>query len=432
MTLASALRLRAGTLTLMGAALGTSTLPSQLSAQTPTHRGAGPARAPSLPVIETGGQHPMPDQWIDRETGHRVRKLVRREGANSSFYFTNPPFVPRQATSGGQMVFHGAAANGRQLFVIDLATEAIRQLTNRVGGVNGELVAPNTGEAFYQGRDSIYSVNLRTGDTRLVIVLPRDMRGSISTVNADATVIAGVTAAPEKDEILRQFPAKGDYFTRIFAAHIPHSLWTLDVKTGALQTIHQENTWLGHVQFSPTDPSLLMFCHEGPWHLLDRIWTIDTRTRQVKKLHTRSMENEIAGHEFFSPDGRVIWYDLQMPRGVTFHLRGVDVATGTTRSYRVERDDWGIHFNVSPDQTLFTSDGGDSSQVARTKEGMWINLLRVDGERLVSERLVDMRHHGYRRDEPNVQFTPDSKWIVFRGNFDGDVQVYAVEVAKAR
>jgi Tol biopolymer transport system component len=31
-----------------------------------------------------------------------------------------------------------------------------------------------------------------------------------------------------------------------------------------------------------------------------------------------------------------------------------------------------------------------------------------------------------------VQFTPDSKWIVFRGNFDGDVQVYAVEVATAR
>jgi len=42
-----------------------------------------------------------------------------------------------------------------------------------------------------------------------------------------------------------------------------------------------------------------------------------------------------------------------------------------------------------------------------------------------------MRHQGYRRDEPNVQFTPDGKWVVFRGNFDGEVQLYAVEVAKA-
>lgn len=87
----------------------------------------------------------------------------------------------------------------------------------------------------------------------------------------------------------------------------------------------------------------------------------------------------------------------------------------------MQRNDWGIHFNVSPDQGLFASDGGDSSQVARTREGLRLNLLRPDGDRLVSERLVNMRHQGYRRDEPNVQFTPDGKWVVFRGNFDGEV-----------
>jgi oligogalacturonide lyase len=404
--------------------------PAPLIAQSAAGATASAPKTQALPVIETGGQHPMPDEWIDRDTGHRVRKLVRREGSNSSFYFTNPPFVPRRAPSGGLMVFHGDTPKGRQLFVIDLATEAIRQLTDRAGGVSGEIVAPDKAEAFYQSHDSVLSVNVRTGATRLVIVLP--MKGSISTVNADASVIAGVTAGPEAAEIHRQYPAKADYFTRIFAAHIPHSLWTLDVKTGALKTIHQENTWLGHVQFSPTDPSLLMFCHEGPWNLLDRIWTIDIRTGEVKKIHSRTVEGEIAGHEFFSPDGRTIWYDLQIPRSVTFHLRGVEVATGKTQDYHLARNDWGIHFNVSPDQTLYASDGGDSSQVARTREGLWINLLRPRGDSLIAERLVNMRHHGYRRDEPNVQFTPDGKWIVFRGNFDGESQIYAVEVEKSR
>jgi oligogalacturonide lyase len=374
----------------------------------------------------------MPDEWIDQETGHRVRKLVRRDGANSSFYFTNPPFVPRNAPSGGLMVFRGETPRGRQLFAVDLATDSVRQLTDRAGGVNGELVAPEKGQAFYQSRDSIFSVDVRTGVNRLVIVLPAGMHGSISTVNADATMIAGVTAGPEAAEILRQYPAKADFFERIFAAHIPHSLWTLDVRTGALATIHQENTWLGHVQFSPTDPTLLMFCHEGPWQLVDRIWTIDVRSRAVKKIHTRTVENEIAGHEFFSPDGRTIWYDLQIPRSVTFKLRGVDVASDAARTFGVRRDDWGIHFNVSPDQSLYASDGGDSSQVARTHGGMWINLLRPSGDSLVAERLVSMRHQNYRREEPNVHFTPDSRWIVFRGNFEGDTQVYAVEVAKAR
>jgi oligogalacturonide lyase len=394
--------------------------------------GASPQQPEAIPVIETGGQHPMPDEWIDRDTGHRVRKLVRRDSTNTSFYFTNPSFVPRRATAGGLMVFHGATNAGSQLFVVDLATLAIRQLTHTVRGVRGEIVAPEKGLAFYQIRDSVFSVDVRTGVSRLVIVLPNGMTGSISTVNADATVIAGVTSGPEAAEILRRYPAKADYFDRIFAAHIPHSLWTLNVKTGALDTIHKENTWLGHVQFSPTNPDLLMFCHEGPWHLLDRIWTINIKTRQVKKIHTRTMEMEIAGHEFWSPDGRTIWYDLQMPRGVTFYLGGVDVATDAARTYAVERNDWGIHFNTPPDESLFMSDGGDSSQVARTKDGLWLSLLRRDGQRLVAERLVNMKHHAYRRDEPNGQFTPDGKWIVFRGNFDSGVQVYAVEVAKAR
>ncbi len=40
-----------------------------------------------------------------------------------------------------------------------------------------------------------------------------------------------------------------------------------------------------------------------------------------------------------------------------------------------------------------------------------------------------MRKHEYRL-EPNVNFTPDGRWLVFRGNFDGSAQVYAVEIAK--
>ena len=50
---------------------------------------------------------------------------------------------------------------------------------------------------------------------------------------------------------------------------------------------------------------------------------------------------------------------------------------------------------------------------------------------LDAERLVDMRGHDYRL-EPNVNFTPDGKWLVFRSNMWGANQVYAVEIAKAQ
>jgi hypothetical protein len=48
-----------------------------------------------------------------------------------------------------------------------------------------------------------------------------------------------------------------------------------------------------------------MFCHEGPWHKLDRIWTIRADGSQLRKIHTRTMAMEIFGHEFWSADGKI-------------------------------------------------------------------------------------------------------------------------------
>ena len=64
-----------------------------------------------------------------------------------------------------------------------------------------------------------------------------------------------------------------------------------------------------------------MFCHEGPWHKVDRIWTINTDTSKLTKIHTRTMAMEIFGHEFWGADGKTIWYDLQTPRRRRFLAR---------------------------------------------------------------------------------------------------------------
>jgi oligogalacturonide lyase len=384
-----------------------------------------------LPRLETGSRTPMPLAWIDRDTGHRVVRLTRREGTNQSFYFNNNPFIPQRADEGDEMVFYGSTAEGRQLFTVNLKTLRNRQLTHRAGGVSGEIVAPRHREAVYQSGDSVFATSVDDATTRLLYVFPAGFDASISTLNADETLLAGLKAGPEVRAIKEKYPTKGEYFNRIFAAHPPYDLFVVDLrKGGAPKVIHHEDTWLGHVQFSPTDPNLLMFCHEGPWHLVDRIWTIDVRGGSPPRLmHQRTVDREIAGHEFFGPDG-TLWYDLQIPRGVTFFLAGTNPTSGRTSRYQMTRDEWSIHFNASPDGRLFACDGGDSTQVARAKDGRWIYLFRPDGERLRSERLVNMSHHGYRPLEPNVHFSPDGRWVIFRSDFGGETESYAVEVAR--
>lgn len=389
------------------------------------------------PVMETGGQK-MPDEWIDKSTGHRVIRLTRRAGSNSSFYFHNNPFA------GNKMVFYGTdplnktdsaqlqtgasvPPRNRQIYTVDLKTLKVDQVTSHSRPMNGEILAPKSRLVYYQISDSVYATNIDTKETKLIYVFPEDFKAGISTVNSDETLLAGAWASPKEREIFRNNPNKSSYFDLIYEAKEPRTLFTINVKTGELKKIFTDSAWLNHVQFSPTDPALLMFCHEGPWHKVNRIWTINVNTRDTMLMHRRTMDMEIAGHEWFAPDGKTIWYDLQQPRSVTFYVSGTDVKTGRERKYALTRDEWSIHFNISPDMKLFCGDGGDPSQVARAKDGQWIYLFTPKGDSLQSAKLVNMKQHNYKT-EPNVHFSPDGKWVIFRANFEGYTDVYAVEI----
>jgi oligogalacturonide lyase len=177
---------------------------------------------------------------------------------------------------------------------------------------------------------------------------------------------------------------------------------------------------------------------------VDRIWTIRTDGTQLTKVHQRTMAMEIAGHEFFSADGKTVWYDLQTPRGEDFWVAGYEVATGKRTWYHLERNEWSVHFNVAPGGQLFSGDGGDDKMVAHAPDGKWLYLFHpdllpdlsgtdIDSHNLIqtgvfhAEKLVNMAKHDYAL-EPNAMFSPDLKWLIFRSNMSGASQVYAVEL----
>ena len=226
------------------------------------------------------------------------------------------------------------------------------------------------------------------------------------------------------------------------------TLFTIEIASGKRKTLLASTDWLNHLQFSPADPKALLFCHEGPWQAVDRLWTIRSDGSGLTKIHERTMAMEIAGHEFWSADGKTIWYDLQTPRGEDFWLAGYRVDSGKRIRYHVQRNEWSVHYNVSPDGTLFAGDGGDKEMVAHAPDGKWIYLFRPsilpvweakpdeDASKLIepgiftSEKLVNMKDHKYSL-EPNVSFSPDMAWIIFRSNMFGPTHTFAVELKKS-
>lgn len=382
-----------------------------------------------------------PESWVDPDTGHRIVRLTH-EPNSASLYFNQNGYTP----SGKRLVY--TTPDG--ISVLDLKTRQSKQVVQ--GRVRLIDAGRKSERVYYIREGAVFLTDIDSGETRKIASLPP--RGSIATINADETLLAGTYIEGQGQDYggnraqqghsLDQPRNKGQMMEERWASRLPMAMYTVNVNTGETKIIHKANDWLNHLLFSPTDPGLLMFCHEGPWHKVDRIWTIRTDGSKLTKIHTRTMQMEIFGHEFWSADGKTIWYDLQTPRGEDFWLAGYNLDTGARTWHHLQRDEWSIHFNVSRDGQLFCGDGGDPGQVARASNGQWIYLFRpellpnrgletaglVQPGVLRAEKLVNMSKHQYRL-EPNVSFTPDRKWVVFRSNMFGDTYVFAVEVEKA-
>lgn len=420
---------------------------------------AGGAPAPAaLPAVQ-----PLPADWIDAETGRRVIRLSPDTGGES-LYFHQRAYSPE----GDKVIINTPEG----VVAVDISTLGVSAPKYELIYPGGKSFATawSTREAYINLDDRILAVHLDTKDVREVVRIPPQARTRQIALNCDETLLFGVKPDPDGETIPRTSPdgsmGSGSFFEN-WAAGKPTLIYALDIKTGEFKVLHRENDWTNHLQASPTDPQQILFCHEGPWHWNDRIWALRADGTPARNLHERTMHMEIAGHEFFGPDGDTVWYDLQTPIHGVFWLANVNLKTGERTWYHHERQEWSVHYNVSPDGTLFAGDGGDHNSVAARRmdgtrvpdgNGKWIYLFHPvlargssfesEGKPLVrpgylkAEKLVDMREHDYDKRtgvEPNLTFTPDGKWIIFSGNFHSPrignravSHTYAVEVAPAK
>jgi oligogalacturonide lyase len=398
-------------------------------------------------IAAEGQTNPAPAEWIDADTGHRVVRISPWPGS-SSLYFHQNTYTPE----GDKMIFDAPGG----IAAVDLKTLSSGPPKVEIVVTNGRALAmaAKTREVYFRLQGALYAANVDTRAVREVF------RGRVIAVNCDETVVVNTVTVnnppesvpkPAPRKILpqreRMFPGRKDLSPEEEASarkedrlarrlENPRGMAFVftTLKTGQSVTNGHQYAWLNHLQFSPTDPSLLLYCHEGTWHEVDRIWTIRTDGTKQQLRHKRTMDMEIAGHEFWSHDGKTIWFDLQTPRSKEFWLAGVNLETGKETRYKLERDWWSVHYNVARDGKLFAGDGGDPGQVAFAKDGKWINLFRPQPNGgITRERLVNISKQDFYggSGEPNVSLTPDGKWVVFRANIHGAVQVYAAEVAKA-
>jgi oligogalacturonide lyase len=403
-----------------------------------------------------------PKTWIDEVTGHRILRLSD-EPDSKALYFNENAYTP----DGEDMIY----VSPQGIHVLHFATLQSHILWS--GKVDALLVGTRTRRVFFrkQGDPHLLVIEIDTMKVRNLGPLPPGVE--LGSINSDETKIAGTFVegnSPKYSDLMltelqdegkalqdaRQLAsqtntkapeppspnkAKAVAMEKRMAAHITQALFVMNISTGKMNFILKGTDWLNHVQFSPTDPDLIMYCHEGPSLAVDRIWTIRADGSHNQLMHKRAGPSGIATHEFWSHDGKTIWFDLQKTRGEEFAVAGIDVATGKiTDEYHLDKALASLHYNISADGKVFCGDGDNMAHGLkasgighRAEDRAWIRFLRPNADgTLHSIRLAHLADNNYHLTEPNPRFSPDNKLVIFTSDMLGPNYVFAVEVAKTK
>ncbi len=148
---------------------------------------------------------PPPKTWVDRDTGHRIFRVTDEPGS-SGFYFNVNAYSP----DGGIMVYtapdgiHTMELAGRKtrLLIPNPAAALGASEQDRMGSGNRAIVVGRkTNSIFFSRMDAtthlqtIFKADLVSGKVTQLATLPA--RATISTVNADETLGAGVYTETE-------------------------------------------------------------------------------------------------------------------------------------------------------------------------------------------------------------------------------------------
>jgi len=317
------------------------------------------------------------------------------------------------------------------------AISSVKPAFDQIGQTSAEINTTTTVAGRSLG-ETIEALNQARAGSTTALGVAKSKLNEAQSQQAVADALTADTNAKMADAQAQLKQANANAVQKRFDAREPEDLFTLNLQTGEVKIILKGTDWLNHVKFSPTDPTLLLYDHEGPALQVDRVWTIRADGAHNVLMQNRSDPAGIATHEFWSHDGKTVWFDLQESKGQDFAVAGVDVATGNRTTYRLKKEEASIHYNLSPDGKVFCGDGNlmTHGEIGvnghRTLDRAWIELLRPSPDGTFhSTRLAHLADNNYELTEPNPRFSPDKKMVIFTSNMLGHNYIFAVDVAKA-
>ncbi|MFB6134681.1 MAG: oligogalacturonate lyase family protein, partial [Halanaeroarchaeum sp.] len=354
------------------------------------------------------------ETYDDPNTGATVRRLTGYPGATDLHpYFTEPCTYD----DGRRMVLSSDRTGASQVFSIDLETGLLTQLTDipspSLAGTSSRPAIAENGEVVCRwSGDHMVAVSLDTLEIRTLYEKPGDYNGKIPGVNADGSAVLVSIVENVRDR------TGEDWMTEKFELG-PHSyVLSIPIDGGEVEVLHEEDTWIGHVNPSPTRPELLTYCEEGPWGRVDnRIWVLNAEMDERWQIRDVPEDGGV-GHEYWLADGeRVGYHGWANDRRFAGSARYDD-----TDHIETEIPVRGTHTHANSPELLVVDGDMDVP----------VNLLYrydEDAGEYEGPRMLATHDWGPRSPDPHSRLLPGDSAVVFDSDrYQGDGGAYLVEI----
>lgn len=362
--------------------------------------------------------------YRDPESGAEIIRLTGYRGHSHHPYFT----VSGWYDSNRRLVFSSERGNRLNLFSVELASGEITQLTDfpelPAGSAEnffGLSRNPQADEVYFWFMGQLRALDLHTFNQRILAESPEGFRAGNTDVSADGkfvcTVFGEDLTARIGTDLLRGYVG----FRETWQAHPLCRIVEVPVSGGAPRTVHEEKSWVGHINMSPTQPHLLTFCHEGPWHEVDnRIHGLDRLTGRAWQIRPGS-PGERVGHEYWMEDGLTVGYhgwpkDYEKPY---FGFIGHD---NTQRREYPACCNRSMHYH-SRNGAIVVGDGWI--------EDPRLRVWRRSDDGYDRPRLLCRHRSSFhvQQAHPHPRISPDGQWVLFTSDHLGYCNLHLASLA---
>lgn len=394
-------------------------------------------------------------EFKDATTGIKLIRITDNNANYDRPYFTSNQF----SEDGKYTIFvsdfsgtsrvknNDAPAIGKigfgELFLLNLFTGKTLQVTQgeaiKMGHGAHAIINTKGSKAYYYSNEYVKEVDLTTLECHELMKIPYIYNFHSFSLTNDGRYLAfsvveevPLITASFHDPFSESAPGARERFFKE-----PSSLIIrYDLLNNTAETIFGGHHRITHTSFLPNDGNKLIFCHDGPWHLVQRMWTIDIIKDEVKPLFVQQKNLEGVVHEFVTPNGRIgAQYSFRYKPDMPFFqfadiYMDFDGDNQERYYYPFARP---LHVSINKDETLGV---GDSAAIRANTDHSerFISLINYNREKHKAELAIFCEHNTSGKKSAHVHpvFTPDGKHIVFSSDMDGKLNIYMAEIDESK